>query len=113
MIKRILFLFMLLFSHLSVSANITDGKFGVNQIFDVQYWWSGSTLNASSFIAPYDMNWSHPTLSTGQYFAFFPSTTNPGSYGLGVYNANGTRASIVHNYGTIQALGPNAIFYIG
>lgn len=113
MIKRILFLFMLLFSHLSVSANITDGKFGVNQIFDVQYYWSGNTLNASSFIAPYDMNWNHPTLSTGQYFAFFPSTTNPGSYGLGIYNANGTRASIVHNYGTVQALGPNAIFYIG
>ena len=113
MIKRILFLFMMLFSHLSSSAGITDGKFGVNQIFDVQYWWNGTTLNASSFIAPYDMNWSHPTLTTGQYFAFFPSTTNPGSYGLGVYNANGTRASIVHNFGDITALGNGAIFYIG
>jgi len=27
-------------------ADITDGKFGINQIFDVQYYWSGNTLYA-------------------------------------------------------------------
>lgn len=94
-------------------AAITDGKFGMAQIFDVQYYWSGNTLNASSFIAPYDKNWNHPTLSSGQYFSFFASTVNPGEWGLGIYNSNGTRASIVHDYGTIDALGNGAIFYIG
>lgn len=94
-------------------ADLSDGHFGTNQIFDVQYYWSGTTLNASSFIAPYDMNFQHPTLSSGDYFAFFPSTTNPGTYGMGLYNSSGTLLQVVHNTGTLQAIGPDAIFYIG
>ena len=100
-------------SAITAHADLTDGHFGTSQIFDVQYYWSGTTLNASNFIAPYDMNFQHPTLTSGQYFAFFPSTTNPGTYGLGVYNANGTLASVAHNTGTLQAIGPDALFYIG
>lgn len=102
-----------LLSILPAKADITDGKFSTNQIFDVQYYWSGTTLNASNFIAPYDMNFQHPTVGSGQYFAFFNSTTNPGTYGLGLYNANGTLAQVVHNTGTLQAIGPDALFYIG
>lgn len=95
-------------------ADITDGKFGINQIFDVQYYWSdATTLNASSFIAPYDMNFQHPTVGAGQYFKFFPSTTNPGTYGLGLYNSNGSLAQVIHDYGDITALGSGAIFYVG
>lgn len=97
----------------AATADITDGHFSTNQIFDVQYYWSGTTLNASNFIAPYDMNFSHPTVAAGQYFAFFNSTTNPGTYGLGLYNSNGTLAQVVHNTGTLQAIGPDALFYIG
>ena len=53
MFKRFLFAAMALFSFASVSkADISDGQFSTNQIFDVQYYWSGNTLNASSFIAP-------------------------------------------------------------
>ena len=102
-----------LLSILPARADITDGKFSTNQIFDVQYYWSGTTLYASNFIAPYDMNFQHPTVSSGQYFAFFNSTTNPGTYGLGLYNADGTLAQIVHNTGTLQAIGPDALFYVG
>ena len=104
---------LLLATTVAAHADITDGKFGINQIFDVQYYWSGTTLNASSFIAPYDMNFQHPTVSTGQYFQFFPSTTNPGSYGLGLYNSNGSLAQVIHDYGDITALGNGAIFYVG
>ena len=96
-----------------VHADIADGHFSTNQIFDVQYYWSGTTLNASNFIAPYDQNFSHPTVSTGDYFAFFASTTNPGTYGLGLYNSSGTLIQTVHDTGTLQAIGPDAIFYIG
>jgi hypothetical protein len=92
---------------------ITDGKFGINQIFDVQYYWSGNTLNASNFIAPYNKNFQTVTVTTGQYFQFFASTTNPGKYGLKLMNSNGTQHSIVHDYGDITALGNGAIFYIG
>ncbi len=104
--------FMLLVSRCA-HAGITDGKFGVNQIFDVQYYWSGSDLHASNFIAPYDKNFQTVTVTSGQYFQFFASTTNPGKYGLGLYNSNGTLAKVVHDYGDITALGNGAIFYIG
>jgi hypothetical protein len=104
--------FMLLVSKAG-NAAITDGKFGVNQIFDVQYYWSGTTLNASNFIAPYDKNFQTVTVTSGQYFQFFASTTNPGKYGLGLYNSNGTLSKVVHDYGDITALGDGAIFYIG
>jgi hypothetical protein len=102
-----------LLSILPAKADITDGHFSTNQIFDVQYYWSGTTLNASNFIAPFDMNFQHPTVSSGQYFAFFNSTTSPGTYGLGLYNADGTLAQVVHNTGTLQAIGPDALFYVG
>lgn len=92
-------------------ADITDGKFGINQIFDVQYYWSGNTLNASNFVAPYDSNFQQPTVSTGQYFQFI--NNNDGTYGLGLYNADSTLAQTVHSTGTITALGDGAIFYIG
>jgi hypothetical protein len=94
-------------------AAITDGKFGINQIFDVQYWWNGNTLNASNFIAPYNKNFQTVTTTAGQYFQFFNSTTNPGKHGLKLMNSNGTQHSIVHDHGDITALGNGAIFYIG
>lgn len=94
-------------------AAITDGKFGINQIFDVQYWWNGNTLNASSFIAPYDKNFNTVTVTSGQYFQFFASTTNPGTYGLKLMNSNGTFNRVIHDTGDITALGSGAIFYIG
>lgn len=105
-------MFMLLVSKCSHAA-ITDGKFGINQIFDVQYYWNGSTLNASNFIAPYNKNFQTVTVTTGQYFQFFNSTTNPGTYGLKLMNSDGTQHSIVHDTGDITALGNGAIFYIG
>jgi hypothetical protein len=109
--KRILL--SLLFVCSNAFAAITDGKFGINQIFDVQYYWSGTTLNASNFIAPYNKNFQTVTVSAGQYFQFFASTTNPGKYGLKLMNSNGTQHSIVHDHGDITALGNGAIFYIG
>jgi hypothetical protein len=109
--KKILFALMFLCSN--AFAAITDGKFGINQIFDVQYWWNGNTLNASNFIAPYNKNFQTVSTSAGQYFQFFPSTTNPGKYGLKLMNSNGTQHSIVHDHGDITALGNGAIFYIG
>ena len=107
------FLIFLFFVCSNSFAAITDGKFGINQIFDVQYWWNGTTLNASNFIAPYDKNFQTVTATTGQYFQFFNSTTNPGKHGLKLMNSNGTQARIIHDYGDITALGNGAIFYIG
>jgi hypothetical protein len=110
--KVALLLSVVFLSNISFAA-ITDGKFGINQIFDVQYYWSGNTLNASNFIAPYNKNFQTVTVTTGQYFQFFASTTHPGKYGLKLMNSNGTQHSIVHDHGDVTALGNDAIFYIG
>ena len=97
----------------TAQAAMEDGHFSTNQIFDVQYSWSGTTLNASNFVAPYDMNFQQPTVASGDYFAFFPSTTNPGTYGMGLYDSTGALKQVVHETGTVQAIGPDAIFYVG
>jgi hypothetical protein len=51
--------------------------------------------------------------AAGQYFAFFDSTTNPGTYGMALYNSDGTLAEVIHNTGTFRALADGAIFYNG
>lgn len=120
--KKIIAALAALFTVTSVArADITDGAFGINQIFDVQYSWSGTTLDAWNFISPYDSTFQHLsgctstscTLGTGEYFKFFNSTTVPGTYGLALYNADGTLKQVLHDTGTITAIGPDAIFYLG
>ena len=95
----------------SANAGVTDGAFSVNQIFDVQYWWNGNTLNASNFIAPYDSNFQTVTVTSGQYFKFIDNGN--GTFGLGLYNSNNSLDRVIHSTGTITALGSGAIFYIG
>jgi hypothetical protein len=51
--------------------------------------------------------------TNSRYFGFFNSTTNPGEYGLAVYNSDGTLYQQLHTNGTITALGADAIFYLG
>jgi hypothetical protein len=97
---------------LSVShAAVTDGAFSINQIFDVQYNWSGTTLNASNFIAPYDSNFQTVTATAGQYFKFIDN--GDGTHGMGLYNSDNTLNRIIHSTGQITALGSGAIFYLG
>jgi hypothetical protein len=128
MIKRVLFLFMLLFSHISVSAGITDLKLSTAQIFDVQWNISGGRLNASGFNYIFaSVNYATQTTSAarwtaaqtaeansnGRYIGFFNSTTNPGTYGMAVFNSDGTIFKIINNTGSFRALADGAIFYNG
>lgn len=92
-------------------ANITDGRFGSNQIFDVQYSINNGVLNASNFIAPFDSNFVTVNTQPGQYFQFIDNGN--GDYGLGLYNSNNTLDRIIHASGTITALGDDVIFYLG
>lgn len=103
-------------------ADIKTGKFSTAQIFDVQWSISGSTLTTSGYDYLYR---SVPGVtqmtaadyaaidSAGQYFAFFDSTTNPGTYGMALYNSDGTIAEVIHNTGSFRALADGAIFYNG
>ncbi len=127
MIKYILSLLFLLFSSVS-NAAITDAKFSTAQIFDVQWYVSGGVLYASGFNYIYSsINYSTQTASAarwtaaqttdagsnGRYIAFFNSTTNPGTYGMAVYNSDGTVYKIINNTGSFHSLSDGAIFYNG
>jgi hypothetical protein len=113
--------FSLLLAAISAQAQITTEEFSFNQVFDVQWYISGSTLNVSGFNYLYA---SQPTnarltsaqvaayVSAGDYLQFFNSTTNPGTYGLAVYN-NGTQVRVIDNTGSFSALANGAIFYNG
>lgn len=100
-------------------AGILDGKFGTGQMFDVQYYWSGNDLVASSFTRVFSSTGQLSTQfytdmdTNSRYFALFDSTTHPGEYGLAVYNSDGTLYQELHSNGTITALGTDAIFYLG
>lgn len=128
MIKRLLFILMFLFSHVSVSAGVTELRLSTAQIFDVQWYISGGKLNASGFNYIYSsVNYATQTTSAarwtaaqttdagsnGRYISFFNSTTNPGTYGMAVFNSDGSVYKIINNTGSFRALADGAIFYNG
>jgi hypothetical protein len=120
MIKKIITAALFVLGFTSVAnAAITDGKFGTGQMFDVQYYWSGNNLVASSFTRVFSNSGQLSTQfytdmdTNSRYFGFFNSITTPGDYGLAVYNSDGTLYQELHSYGTITALGNDAIFYLG
>jgi len=122
------FLFLFLFVT-NVYADILDLKVGTAQIFDVQWYISGNTLYASNFNYIYSsVNYATQTTSaarltaaqyadinsvSGRYIGFFNSTTNPGTYGMAVFNPDGTRYKTLNNTGSFRALANGAIFYNG
>jgi hypothetical protein len=116
----------------TAQADITDQPFGPNQVFDVQYNWAHSSnptspdfscygdpsscdvLNVSGLTTPYSsVTNNQPILTAGQYYKFFNSTTVPGTYGLAVYNADGSQAFIMHNTGNFYKATSAGMFYEG
>ena len=116
----------------TAQADITDQPFGPNQVFDVQYNWAQSSnptspdyscysdpsscdvLNVSGLTTPYSsVTNNQPILTAGQYYKFFNSTTVPGTYGLAVYNADGSQAFIMHNTGNFYKATSAGMFYEG
>jgi len=109
------------------SASLLNLQIGPAQIFDVQYNWSSTTgnlscgyadpaacdtLNVSGLQSPISDSGTHPALTTGQYFGFFNSTTVAGTFGLAVFNADGTESYVFDNSGSLQKLSPDGIFYL-
>ena len=121
-------LFLLFFVCSLAQAAITDLKLSTAQIFDVQWYISAGKLNASGFNYIYSsINYATQTASAarwtaaqtadagsnGRYIGFFASTTNPGTYGMAVFNSDGTKYKIINNTGSFRALADGAIFYNG
>jgi hypothetical protein len=105
------------------NAAITDGKFGTAQIFDVQWYINGTgqlvtsgytyIYKSSGGISQFTSSDYAAIDAANQYFAFFDSTTDPGTYGMALYNSDGTLNQVIHNTGTFTALADGAIFYNG
>ena len=126
-LSKVVVVFCLLFAT-SVQAGVLDLRLKVDQIFDVQWNISGGNLNAFSFNYIYSsVNYDTQTNSArrwtaaqaadagsnGRYIAFFNSITNPGTYGMAVYNSDGSVYKIINNTGSFRALASGAIFYNG
>lgn len=103
-------------------ASVTDLKIGTAQIFDVQWYMSGTTLNVSSMTRPFISVPSGRQMTTtevntmianNQYFGFFNSTTNSGTYGMAIYNSDGSLNRVIHNTGSFSKFGDGVIFYQG
>lgn len=110
-------------------ASVTDLKLSTAQMFDVQWYVSSGRLYTSGFNYIYaSINYATQTASAarltsaqyadinsvaGRYIGFFNSTTNPGTYGMAVFNADGTKYKILNNTGSFRALADGAIFYNG
>ena len=112
----------------NASAGVTDLRLKVDQIFDVQWNIRNGTLNASRFNYIYSsVNYDTQTNSArrwtaaqtadagsnDRYIGFFDSTTNPGTYGMAVFNSDGSVYKLINNTGTFRALADGAIFYNG
>jgi hypothetical protein len=121
-------LFALLFVCANAFGAITDLKLSTAQIFDVQWNISGGKLNVSGFNYIYSsINYATQTASparwtaaqtqdadaNGRYISFFNSTTNPGTYGMAVFNSDGTIYKLINNTGSFRTLADGAIFYNG
>ncbi len=124
--KLLTFLFILLPS--IATASILDIKISPAQIFDVQWQIQGTTFVTANFTRPFYSVSSNGTScgfcqmtpqqvqdisNNNQYFGFFESTTNPGTYGLAVFNQDGTVDWVLHNTGSFRALSPDVVFYLG
>jgi hypothetical protein len=124
--KTLFFALLLLCSN--AFAAITDLKLSTAQIFDVQWNINGGRLNASGFnyifasvnyatqttsAARWTLAQTQDANSNGRYIGFFNSTTNPGTYGMAVFNSNGSVYKIINNTGSFRALADGAIFYNG
>lgn len=113
-------------------ADISDGKYGVNQVFDVQrsppYPVAGQAFTLSSFDRPYsDVTNLQYDIGTG-YIEFFynenldPSdlgnpwsaepAIGPGQVGIKLYDANGLELAIVSDSGKIYGLEEEGFLYI-
>ena len=97
-------------------AGLFDGKYGQQQVFDVQRngcYSVGGYCSVSNminpFVAPYT-NWTPMTWAAGDYVQFYDAGAN--GIGLRQYSSNGTFKGIVSSAGYVQALG-TGIVYIG
>lgn len=113
--KKLIALFMLLWSTMVSATTFSDLKFGAAQFSDTQ--WNVSACLYTSTCQIYSLSgigtsWNNGSpyrLTTGQYIQFSPSGNANYPWTMKVYNANGTVAAILGNGKlTVQGLGTDS-----
>ena len=98
------------------ATDLLSCKFSPAQVFDVQYYISGSTLNVSSITRPYafDGQLSAGELDSTDYFRF-ANSTNGGTPSLSLtqYSSADSAKRTLHTWGNFSAIGEDFIFYTG
>lgn len=94
-------------------SSFTECKFSALQVFDVQWNISGGNLNISGITAPYDKDFNQVQADSDDYYQFFDSTTNSGTYGLKLFNSDGSLQQAMHETGSFKAVGDDFLFYEG
>lgn len=103
-------------------AELADGKYGAAQVFDVQrspgFPVAGQNFRVSSFKRPYRSTapGGQYTMEAGQYIQFFRAANynNPTNctYGIRLYNADGSLASAIADAGKVYGLGNEGFLHV-
>lgn len=100
----------------TANANITDGKYGSDQVYDIYHTGctvAGGACGLYNFDTPYQGSWMsgvQVTWAAGDYASFvLVSGTN---YKLIQYSSAGVQKAVIQTSGTISSLG-DGILYIG
>ena len=119
-----------LFAHTPAQADIAAGKYGVNQVFDVQWNCSVPSLGGTCDYAPHPTEavqfmtsfFAQPYSDTGQYdigtgYIQFVATGGNGphgtpSYKIVLYSNAGGWVRDINDGGEFYALSPTGIFYV-
>lgn len=96
-------------------ADIIDGRYGVNQVFDVQrspaFPTAGSPFTLSAFDQPYDDNTGQYNMGTG-YIQFFYTGDSSNLVGIRRYDSGGTLLGTVSALGSIYGLSDEGFLYV-
>ena len=94
----------------SNAQNLFQCKFGMNQVFDVQWRIFGNQLGVSSLARPYTQ--SGRTMPEVSYLQFVPVGSN-GDIGLEMFDVNGNSIGFAFRSGSFKAIGEDFVFYLG
>lgn len=96
-------------------ADIIDGRYSINQVFDVQrnppYPVAGASFTLSNFVAPYRDNFTNYDIATG-YISFFYTGDANALVGIRLYDSNGGLLETVSVKGDIYGLEPEGFLYV-
>lgn len=115
LLKTSVFLFASILAPCVAHADIIDGRYSFNQVFDVQrsppYPVAGQSFNLSNFVAPYRDNFTNYNIGNG-YISFFYTGDVNALVGIRLHDNNGGVLETISVKGDIYGLEPEGFLYV-